>query len=306
MQRKLYIKCDKCSKTLKFDNYAKRFICYDCNNRIPLSEVNEKNSFIEENISFDETLKHAKMLPIVFTKEDFLTMLKHKLKNKVFAPDSFLKIKKYIAQNVNVINLPLILYECECACYNEEEQDYKIYRIENMIYDEYLKFNREVLNSLYPIDVNMVSNEVLEDNNFNIDYQDVLTSIHEKVQNDFDKKEVIFLEEKIECIVLPIYDCNVKYKNKEYHLSMNSTTGKISLKVPVDNTKMVVILAVFLIVDIFLFIISSMLDLMEQFTFTMAILLFVMELFGLICMYIFTKIYESDDNKNKYHIKTIR
>ena len=87
---------------------------------------------------------------------------------------------------------------------------------------------------------------------------------------------------------------------------MNSTTGKISLKVPVDNIKMVVILAVFLIVDIFLFIISSMLDLLEQFTFTMAILLFVMELFGLICMYIFTKIYESDDNKNKYHIKTIR
>ena len=306
MQRKLYVRCDKCSKTLKFDNYAKRFICYDCNNRIPLSEITKENSFIEEDMSFDETLKKAKMLPRVFTKEDFLTMLKHKLKNKAFAPDSFLKIKKYIAQNVNVINLPLILYECECACYDGEEQDYKIYKIENMIYDEYLKFNKEVLNSLYPIDVKMVSDEVLENNNFNIDYQDVLTSVHEKVQNDFAKKDVIFLEEKIECIVLPIYDCNLKYKNKEYHLAMNSTTGKISLKVPVDNIKIVVVLLLYLIVDISLFIISSMLHLTEQFTFIMAILLFVMELFGLICMYISTKIYESDDNKNKYHIKNIR
>lgn len=125
-----------------------------------------------------------------------------------------------------------------------------------MLFDEYTNFDKDTLDSLYPINLSdiietskLTSDLLVE--KFKQDLVDILNSIQKEIRNilnndiimktNNDNFEVIFLKEKIECILLPIYDFNIKYKKKIYHFAMNANIGKVSVKVPVDNIKLIII-----------------------------------------------------------------
>ena len=191
-----------------------------------------------------------------------------------------------------------------------------------MVFDEYTSFDNETLNSLYPIDLysnveelSAKSEIIIE--KFNMKFDDILNSIQSKAKDilidtiklDLDAKEnfdVIFLKQNFQCILLPIYDCNIRYNKNDYHLSMNASTGKISIKVPVDNTKLFIILVLFLAIDIIFFYLSHLARMIEEYCIGISIGLFITQILMILFLYLFTKDSRNDKYKNKYYISKIK
>ncbi|MBQ8472982.1 MAG: hypothetical protein IJ501_05715 [Bacilli bacterium] len=320
MERRLCIKCNECQKLMDFDYYANKFIC-KCNNKYGLEDLADKNKIIIINDN-QPTFKIDKKLNINFSKDFFVSELKHQFKYKPLAPDCFLSLKKQKNLNVKLNYIPLILYETKCAIFfNDKDEKISLYKISNMIFDEYTNFDNEVLSSLYPIDLHekteeqgLITDSLVEE--FNMKFDDIINSIQIKVKeklnynvkldtNSNKNFDMIFLNETYQCILLPIYDCNMNYKNKVYHLSMNANTGKVSVKFPIDNIKLFIITILFLVIDIVFFYLSHLLGVIEEFCIGISIGIFIIQLLLIWCMYFLTIGSSVGNRKNKYHIKKI-
>lgn len=320
MERNIGIKCRLCNKTMKFDYYANKFIC-KCNNKYSLNEVSKNDMFYIEN-DFKNILGSKKILNINYQKEEFIKEIKEKLKHKSVIPDSFLKLNKINKDDIKTIYVPLLLCNFKCAILLKDEKENYLYEIKNMIFDEYTNFDNEVLNSLYPIDLYDDSLEQGMINNYEIkelkvDFLDIEKSIQEEAKEKIKENlkldiniseilDIIILQEDINCIYLPIYDFNIVYKNKNYHLAMNANTGKVSIKVPVFKTKLVVISIFFIIIDIIFFYLSNLIKLEEKACLVISFLIFIIELLTIICLYFKNDNNLNFNNKNKYLIKRIK
>ena len=322
MKREICIKCNKCFSMMSFNSFSNSFVCPKCQDILKLDKINNKTNFkIIDDI--DNNFENKKVLPINFSKEDFISKLKIAFKYKKLAPNCFFKFNKYKDSDIKLIYIPLILYESECIVYfdNQKEKN-SLYKISNMVFDEYTSFDKETLNSLYPIDLysnveelSAKSEIIIE--KFNMKFDDILNSIQSKAKDilidtiklDLDAKEnfdVIFLKQNFQCILLPIYDCNIRYNKNDYHLSMNASTGKISIKVPVDNTKLFIILVLFLAIDIIFFYLSHLARMIEEYCIGISIGLFITQILMILFLYLFTKDSRNDKYKNKYYISKIK
>lgn len=310
MERELCIKCSNCQGLMKYDYYANKFKCKGCKNIIHLKEIDKNDIVIvnnkENNLVFDKSLS------INFSEKSFLDEVKNALKYKVLVPDSFLKLKKLDESDINLIYIPLIKYSCKCIISFNDEEEISLYEINNMIFDEYANFDLDTLKSLYPVDLDSKLEEVKEDcfiDKNNID-DIILLSIQDKVKKYLDSDinsnkdfDILFLNEKIECILLPIYDYKINYNNKDYHFTMNANTNKFVSFYPIDNKKIILILTFFLIIDIIFFYLSSLARMIEVFCLLISILIFVIQILIILCIFFLTVNNENEINIKKFNIK---
>lgn len=318
MERELYIKCNKCNQMMKFDYYSNKFKCLQCHNTLNIEELASNDMFLNMDDNTNN-FEIKKTLAINYQKEDFIKEVNKILKYKVLMPDCFLKFRKIKDKDIKLIYLPLILYDANIVTYSPNNENIFLYELNNMLFDEYTNFDKDTLDSLYPINLSdiietskLTSDLLVE--KFKQNLVDILNSIQKEIRNilnndiimktNNDNFEVIFLKEKIECILLPIYDFNIKYKKKIYHFAMNANIGKVSVKVPVDNIKLIIITILFLIIDIIFFYFGYLAKVIEKFGICISIIIFILEILLILCLYFFTKgINNSNDNKNKYSIK---
>ena len=308
MQKEICLKCLNCHKIMRFDFYAKKFICYKCNIRKSLKEIDKYDIVILEDSDFESLIKSPKVLSINFSKEDFLKEIKRNLNFKVLIPHNFSKVLKYKQEDINLIYIPLILYNCKCFINDN------YYEIKDMLFDEFNDFDKSILNTIYPLDIDESSFDLKNHvkTKLNTNYKDMMNYIHDKARegiesiNNFND-DVIFINEKIECILLPIYDCKLNYKNKEYHLLMNANTSKVSIKVPLEKEKLIIVVSILLFLDLSMFIIEHIIQITEEFYIGIGIFLFIIQILLIIIIYLSSKTFDNTEiNKNKYSIKEIK
>ena len=317
MERNLCIKCNKCSSIMKFNITSKAFLCSNCNNINKIEDISNDNIIINNDNNLDESFKNIKCFPSNYSKTDFINNIQQDIKFKTLIPKEFKKLKKLNESDINKLYLPFEVYNGIVALLFENSITF--YDIKDMIIDEFIDVNYNIVDMMYPLDLDSKT-EIYENNcdNIlsNIHSKDLIKNIEDVVKKNLilednlelenDDINIVFIKEKIDIILLPIYDYIIRFDNKEYHLSMNANTGKCLIKIPTKNTKIITIIISFLLIDIIFFFLSQLVRMIDEFVIGMSIVLLVIQFLIIWCLYLLSKNTKYNYSaKNKSKIKKI-
>ena len=272
MNKELKIKCD-CNSLMEFDYYANKFICPKCRKRLSLNEIKGREVISEQPLKISK-------VSINYQKDYFIKKIKKQLKKLLLIPKEFSKLKDVDEKDINSLEAYIVRYNATIALVDDG-----IYEIKDIILDNYLNLDSNIINLLYPLD-------------FNCKYETIDSEVKEIMNNPINS--IIYLKEEYEVFLCTIYDCQIKYNNKNYHIAMNSYNSKNCMEIPISKNKFLLITSLFLIVDIIYFIFSRVTNADKDFTTFITNIMFIMEFPILIILYISSKFnYHEEEAKNK-------
>ncbi len=284
MLKELKVKCN-CNSLMEFDYYANKFICPNCGKRLTLNEIKDRGVIESDS-------KVINKIDVKYQKDYFLEEIKKKLKKCILVPKEFKKLKKLQENDINNVEVYVIRYNGIIVL------DNNIYEIKDLVFDN-SNLDSNIINLLYPIDFNN-KYEVINKNldNFN----EIEESIHKEVEKIVEgpDNKIIYLKEEYDIYLECIYDYQINYNNKNYHIAMNTYNSKTYIEVPISKYKFLVITSFFLIIDILYFIFIRLMDSDKEFSTLITIIMFIIELLVLIILYNSSRVtYQEEKSKNK-------
>lgn len=321
MKRELYIKCDKCLSYMNFDISNKSFICSNCNNKKNVNDIGLLNDTKLNSDDYENLFLDIKYFSTKYTKKDFIENVKREIKFKSLIPKKFLKLKKIREIDIKKIYIPFMIFDATIILVPKEEKlkdSLVYYEIKNMIIDDYMSIDKSIMNMLYPLDLDSdfeLKNKNISDLFSNINDKNLFLHLENKVMDNIifennlnmskNNYDLVFLKEKVEFVVLPIYDYSIEYNSEDYHISMNANTGKFYNEIPINYKKIYLIMISFLFIDVIFFYLSQLVRVIDEFTFIISVIIFIMQFLILWCLYLLSKkTYNVEINKNK--IKIVR